>query len=181
MAWPLRVARLAAIDEALNFDWQGFLALSNSSVVLSQILVWAYKSSALQLLLLYIFLGVTGRKNRLAESFALVAVTALLTAVVNLIVPAAGAYEFYAPHRQIFSNFAQDAGMWHYKLLLSLRNEPVPVLDFANAVGLVTFPSFHTTLAIVMAYGVRDVSYLRFAAPCLRAVVIVAALPQGGH
>ena len=61
------------------------------------------------------------------------------------------------------------------------RASPTPVLDFAKAEGLVTFPSFHTTLAIITTYAVRGVRYV-FAPVCaLNAVVIVATLPEGGH
>jgi membrane-associated phospholipid phosphatase len=181
MAWPLRDAQLAAIDRMLGFDWAYFLALTNSIPLVSAVLVWAYKSSGSQLLLLCLFLGATGRQNRLAETLALIAVTALLTGIFNLIVPAAGAYDLYSPPKEMFSHLSANAGMWHFNLFLSLRNQAVPTLDFATAEGLVTFPSFHTILAIVTAYGVRDVPYLKFPIAALSAVVIVATLPEGGH
>jgi membrane-associated phospholipid phosphatase len=181
MVWPLRDAQLASIDRMLGFDWKYFLALTNSIPWLSAVLVSAYKSSALQLLLLCLFLSATGRQNRLAETLALMALTVLLTGTFNLVVPAAGAYELYAPAREMFSNFSSNAGMWHFNLFLALRHETVPILDFANVEGLVTFPSFHAILAIVTAYGLRDVPYLRFLAAALSAVVIVATLPEGGH
>jgi membrane-associated phospholipid phosphatase len=181
LAWPLRDAQLASIDRMLGFDWKYFLALTNSIPLLSAILVWAYKSSALQLLLLCLFLSATGRQNRLAETLALMAVTVLLTGIFNLVVPAAGAYELYAPAKEMFSNFSSNAGMWHLDLFLALRQQAVPILDFANVEGLVTFPSFHTILAIVTAYGLRDVPYLRFPVAALSAIVIVATLPEGGH
>jgi membrane-associated phospholipid phosphatase len=181
MAWPLRDAQLAAIDRMLGFDWKYFLALTNSIPLLSAVLVWAYKSGGSQLLLLCLFLGATGRQNRLAETFALIAVTVVLTGIFNLVVPAAGAYALYAPPKEMFSHFSSDAGMWHFNLFLALRHQAVSTLDFANAEGLVTFPSFHTILAIVTAYAVRDVPYLRFPVAALSAVVIVATLPEGGH
>jgi membrane-associated phospholipid phosphatase len=117
-----------------------------------------------------------------ADNFlAVLAVSSLLTGLVVAFVPAEGAYAFYMPPPEMFTSFSPKAGMWHHDVLMSLRTSPAPVLEFAKAEGLVTFPSFHTTLAIITTYAVRGVRYV-FAPVCaLNAVVIVATLPEGGH
>jgi membrane-associated phospholipid phosphatase len=47
--------------------------------------------------------------------------------------------------------------------------------------GLVTFPSFHTTLGILIVYAVRDFKVLAIFVGALNAVMIVATMPEGGH
>jgi membrane-associated phospholipid phosphatase len=178
---PLRDAELAAIDKAMGFDWPALLAFTNDTPLIAFILRTAYHSAGPQLLALYLFLSFACWWERLAEFLAVLAVSSLLTAVGVTFVPAEGAYAFYLPPPEMFASFSPKAGMWHHEVFMSLRTSPTPVLEFAKAEGLVTFPSFHTTLAIITTYAVRGVRYV-FAPVCaLNAIVIVATLPEGGH
>ena len=181
LGWPLRDSELAAVDKWMGFDWIEFLRITNSSSNIGYSLTLAYKSTAVQMFLLSIFLSLAGKRERLSEVLALLAITALATVLINMAIPAAGAYAFYSPSREMFSHFSQLAGMWHYEVLLQLRTLPTPVLDFAKVEGLVTFPSFHTVLAIITTYGTRDHKYLFLPVACLNAAVIVSTLPEGGH
>jgi membrane-associated phospholipid phosphatase len=178
---PLRDPELAAIDKTLGFDWPAFLAFTNDTPPIAFILRTAYHSAGPQLIALYLFLSFACWWERLAEFLAVLAVSSLLTGLVVAFVPAEGAYAFYMPPSEMFTSFSPKAGMWHHDVLMSLRTSPTPVLEFAKAEGLVTFPSFHTTLAIITTYAVRGVRYV-FAPVCaLNAIVIVATVPEGGH
>jgi membrane-associated phospholipid phosphatase len=181
LALPLRDAELAAIDRALGFDWPEFLTMTNAHPVVAQMLRAAYRSSGPQLVLLLIFLSATRRRNRLVEFLAIFAMSLLMTMVGMTLVPAEGAYAFFAPMPAQFSNFGLDSGMWHHATFVALRTQAAPVLDFAAPQGLVTFPSFHTILAIITAYAVRDVRYLAVPTAALNLLVIVSTLPEGGH
>jgi membrane-associated phospholipid phosphatase len=178
---PMRDTELAAIDRAMGFDWLGFLAFADDHPPLATILRTAYHTAGPQLLGLYLFLSFARWRERMAEFLALLATSSLLTGVIVALVPAEGAYAFYAPAPELFRSFSPKAGMWHHDLLMALRTSPTPMLDFAKAEGLVTFPSFHTTLAIITPYAVRGVRYLFVPLAALNAVVIVATLPEGGH
>lgn len=178
---PLRDAELAAIDKAMGFDWLAFLAFTNQYHILSWALVAAYHTTGLQFLLLVLFLVFTRRNERLAAFLALLALSDLMTGIVVTLVPAEGAYAYYQPARDVFSQFTTHAGVWHRQELASLRNDAVTILDFTKVQGLVTFPSFHTTLAIITAWAVRDVRYISIPAMVLNAAVIVSTLPEGGH
>jgi membrane-associated phospholipid phosphatase len=64
---------------------------------------------------------------------------------------------------------------------MGLRSGPAAVLDFRKMEGLVTFPSFHTVLAIITAYAFRGFRLLALPALVLNGAVIVSTLPEGGH
>jgi len=178
---PFQDSHLAALDQSLGFDWVAFLALTNSAPILSAVLVWAYHSAAPQLLALCLFLSFTNREERLAEFFSLLAVTWLATEILMALLPAAGAYAYYEPPKHLFDNFSSNAGMWHHQLLQYLRTEASPRLELSNVAGLITFPSFHTILAIITIYAVRGISYMFRPTLVLNLVVIVSTLPEGGH
>jgi hypothetical protein len=181
LAWPMRDAELAAIDRALGFDWRAFLNFTNSYPVVSWTLRTAYHTAAAQIVLIYLLLSFTRRACRLYEFLANLAVSSLLTGLLMALVPAEGAYAHYRPAPGEFNHYSADAGMWHHALLTELRTQAAPVLDFATAQGLVTFPSFHTALAIITWFAVRDVRYLSPLVAALNITVIVATLPEGGH
>jgi membrane-associated phospholipid phosphatase len=115
------------------------------------------------------------------ELLALVAVTSLFTGILQFLFPAAGAYAWFKPAPQLFSNLSGDAGMWHYRVLTMLRSgQPFTYLQ-SQATGLVTFPSFHTVLAIVTTYAVRGIRVVFPALLVLNTIVIVSTVPEGGH
>jgi len=47
--------------------------------------------------------------------------------------------------------------------------------------GIVTFPSYHATLPIILAWAQRDVARLRIIAPVWAVVTILATPVFGGH
>jgi membrane-associated phospholipid phosphatase len=73
--------------------------------------------------------------------------------------------------------------MWHYDLLMALRTGVVPAIDFAtpNSNCLVTFPSGHTILAIIMSYGLRGSRWTLLPALAINATMLVSTMPVGGH
>lgn len=52
---------------------------------------------------------------------------------------------------------------------------------FHECTGLVTFPSFHTSLAIITAYAVRGIKFVATPVAILNGIVIISTLPEGGH
>lgn len=178
---PLLDAQLAAIDAALGFDWQAFLAWANARPLLAAALVFAYHSTGPLLVAEFVYFSFARREERLYELFALIALTTLCTAFIQALVPAAGAYVLFQPGREQFSNFTELAGMWHYAELAVLRaGEPFTYFT-ANSSGMVTFPSFHTVLGVLTAYAVRDERWLAPPILLLNATMIVATIPEGGH
>jgi membrane-associated phospholipid phosphatase len=178
---PLRDAELAAIDKAIGFDWPAFLAFMNQFPVLSWALVTAYHTTGDELLVLFLFLSFARQSELLAKFLAVLAISELITGVVATLLPAEGAYAYYQPARYLFSQYTPHAGVWHLEALASLRNDAAPILDLTRISGLITFPSFHTTVALIIAWAVRDVRYIAIPVMLFNAAVIVSTLPEGGH
>ncbi len=181
VALPLKDAWLAEMDHHLGFDWMGLLSFANSNTTLSWMLVQAYQSTGVIFAGIYVWLSLTARAERLAEFMAIICISSIAVAAGMILIPAAGAYTYYNPPQELFSNFSVDAGMWHYKLLMALRTDASPVIDLAKAEGMVTFPSFHTVLGIVTTYALRDTRWIAAPVLLLNGTMIVATLPEGGH
>src|SRR4051812_1208025 len=100
-----------------------------------------------------------------------------------MILPAAGAYSHYQPLFVSYENFGAGAGMWHYDLLMAFRTGSANVIDFnvPNSNCLVTFPSGHTILAIIMTYALRGSRWTLIPAFIVNGAMLVSTIPHGGH
>jgi membrane-associated phospholipid phosphatase len=112
---------------------------------------------------------------------SLYAVSALIIAAIATIVPAEGAHLYFHPSHEQFSNFTNHSGMWHYHLLVKLRTTHVLYFDPFHLQGMVTFPSFHAAAAVLTAYAVRGVQFIRIPVLAFSLLMIVSAVPEGGH
>jgi membrane-associated phospholipid phosphatase len=181
MSTPLVDRQLAMIDAGLGFNWLSLLALANANRVVAWVLVLAYFSVGPLLLVLFIYFAFTHREQRLMELVALVAVTSLFTGTLMLFFPAAGAYSWFNPSPDYFSNLSSEAGMWHHRVLMALRSGQQFTYLQSQASGLVTFPSFHTVLGVITTYSVRRIRGVFPVLLVLNAIMIVSTVPEGGH
>lgn len=180
MGFPLRDAEFAALDAALGVDWNGFLAFVAERPWLAATLVAAYHSSLLQTILVVVTLGLTGRTVALERFLVAYATTAVVVVLVSGFLPALGAYAHHDPDPAIRLMTA-EAGVWHLAHFEALRAGTFLELDLVKAEGIVTFPSFHTVLAILTVWALWEVRVLRWPALVLNVFVVVGTVPEGGH
>ena len=182
-ALPLQDARLAQIDQWMGFDWIAFVQFVNSSPLASWLLVKAYQSTPFMLVGTMLWFCVSGQGERLAEFLALSCITSIGIAVGMMILPAAGAFAYYQLPFAAYENFGAGSGMWHHELLMALRTGQTTVIDFnvPNSNCLVTFPSGHTILAIIMTYALRGSRWTLIPALIINGAMLVSTIPHGGH
>lgn len=174
---------LAEIDKWMGFDWIGFVTFVNSSEMGSSLLVKAYESTAYILPCTLLWFCLSGQGERLAEFLALACITAVGIGVGMMILPASGAYSYYHLPLESYEHFGKGAGMWHYDLLMAIRTGAVSTLDFAtpNSSCLITFPSGHAVLAIIMTYALRGSRWTFIPALAINATMLISTIPVGGH
>lgn len=178
-AGPLLDAELAALDASLGFDWVAFLAWTNQYPDFVRILEAAYYSASWQLAAVPVFLAIMGRKDALFEFAALVVLTSLITSLVAFIVPAIGPFGHFNPPAELFDAHTQNGGSVHREHFDALRAGHHLVIS--GGAGLITFPSYHTVLALVLTYAVRHSLFALIPIGALNALMIVSTLPVGGH
>lgn len=137
-------------------------------------LQWAYNSLLLQTPLVIIVLGFAGDERRLARFVRQFMLGTLACAVVFAIAPAAGPFAAYG--------YPPNATQARYLAHLSELREGVrTVVTWRGAEGLITFPSFHTTWALLLAWAFRGRPCWFVPSAVLNAAVIVATLTTGWH
>ncbi|MDD9910642.1 MAG: phosphatase PAP2 family protein [Ahrensia sp.] len=178
---PIIDPLLAHFSFAIGFDWVATVSWMNASPLVAQSLTWAYWSTLVQTPLLIFVLAALGRADRLLEYISLYALTGFVTVLIAIFYPALGAYPFYQPDFSVFSNFGAGTGVYHMLEVEALRGPGAAPVNLVEPKGIVTFPSFHTVLAIIATWSMRDIKYVFKPLLVLNVWVIVSTIPVGGH
>lgn len=170
-AGPLVDAHLMAMDQALGFDWLAGYRFVQDHPALSALLGIAYGSLVYQGLYFCLLLGLMNAKQQLRDMFWLFLLTGIMACAGALLLPALGPSHFY--------NIQTDTGfvpvMQH---LLSGRG-----LNFAlsGMTGVVSFPSFHTAMALAYCWAFRKTGIISAAIMTLNIIMLCAVPFFGGH
>lgn len=169
---PLVDRWLTEWDQMLNFDWPAVFLWTKHRPFADAVLAIAYQSIMPQICVVILYLAFLGLHRRLSEFNGVLVVAFLITVIASGFFPAAGPFKYYAGivHADI-SPLTQFE---------PLRSGALRIIDLRNAQGLISMPSFHAVLAILLTYAMRKTRlFLPFL--ILNTVVIVSTPTRGGH
>ncbi|HEY3910293.1 MAG TPA: phosphatase PAP2 family protein [Stellaceae bacterium] len=163
---PPHDARLAAIDAALGFDWTGWYNFLAPHLVLRFVLWLGYQSLLPQILISVIWFSLCDLDYFNYELLRNNIVSLLITAALFLFYPALGHLE---------------VGQQPYlPVLLALRGGGALSFDVARLQGLISFPSYHMVLAVLLVWAHRR-SPLLIPAALVNLVMVVSIPSFGPH
>lgn len=163
--------QLAAWDRALGFDWLALNAWVQIHPHAQTMLHLAYDSGLPQLVCGILFLGFSARAARLDEFMRLFSVATLLVIVISGPFPAAGAWKHYAVGTPL------DLSLSHFELL---RNGSLHEIPLRQMQGLISIPSLHAAMAVLLVYAMRGTLLLP-PFVILNAAMLVSTPVDGGH
>lgn len=141
---PLADARLMAMDRALGFDWLTGYRFVEAHSGLRRVLEVAYGSPILQIVYFSVLLGLMGRKQRLRDMFWVFVCGGLLACLGGLLLPALGPAKSFGIQAHSFVPVIEH--------LISGRDL---TFTLSGMTGVVSFPSFHTTMALMFIWAFR--------------------------
>lgn len=171
---PLVDASLAAWDRALGFDWLALQAWLQAHAATRMLLLAAYHSGLLQLVFVVLFLALTGRREHLEEFMLLFIGATLLTIVVSGFFPAAGTWKFYA----LAGSSVDLSSLSHFE---PLRDGRLRDIAWDQMQGLISIPSLHAAMAVLLLYAVRATRFVRAIFIALDVAMLVSTPVDGGH
>ena len=168
---PLADSRLAAVDRAMHFDWMAGYHFLLARPLIANILAFAYESMVYQALYFCVLFALMEKKKDLREMFWLVLVTGLFTCLGVLLFPALGPFKLFgvAPD----GSFLPE--MEHLKSGHDLN------FALAKMTGVVSFPSFHTAMALAYSWGFRNTGAIGWGVALLNLLMLCAIPWYGGH
>ena len=171
LAFPLIDGRLSALDLALGFDWVhwfNFVAAHRWFDIALQVL---YETSGIQMVGVLLWLGFRGHSRRLREMIALLVWTSLAMIVLSGLLPAESAWNYYGVGVE---------RAYHFEHFSSLRAGTLRELPLYGMTGIITFPSFHTAVAIITVWVVRGLGGF-WPLLALNIGVLLSVPTAGGH
>jgi membrane-associated phospholipid phosphatase len=181
VAAPLQDHTFASADDALGLDFVGFHAWVGTVPLLPEAMYVAYNSCLIQFLIVFLACAVTLDRENAAQLCSLLVLTLVPTIVVATMWPALGSCVYHEPVAEPFSHLNPLACREYLPHVESLRNGTFKTFDVTQTMGIVTFPSFHTVMAIIATYAVRHYRWLFVPFVLLNTVNILSTVPLGGH
>ncbi len=174
VSFPFVDDALVAWDSAMGFHVPSIIGWSDRHPLLSRFMAWCYDSTIFQTLFVVLFLGCRGERRPL-EGFVLQFMLSLaIAALIFCYLPAEGPFVAFG--------YEPSPGQAQYlQHLREMRSGERTIISLTDCEGLVTFPSFHTTWAILLAFSVRHRRRLFVPMAALNAVVVAATLTTGWH
>ena len=171
---PLRDDMLARFDAACGIHVPDIVAWFGDRPALNTAVTLAYNSVLPQTFILILVLGMKGERRPLEEFVLRMIIALVLTAAIFAIMPAEGPFAIFG----LKQNPTQANYLHH---LHGLRDGTMRDVSLRATEGLVTFPSFHTTSAILLALAVWHRRKLFVVLAALNAVVILGTMTTGWH
>jgi hypothetical protein len=176
-AFPLQDHILANADKALGFDWFAYAHWVDRHAFVQDILHSAYNTILLQLLLPVVVFACANRLQDLRIYLLTFAIAFIVTIVISALMPAAG--PIAAVDRASF-HILRFTGATPIDHLMRLREAGPLVMTDAPG-GIATFPSFHTTVAILTPLILRSFPRIFAGLLFLDAAMLGGTLTEGAH
>ena len=164
---------LVGADHLLGLHWLTAYQWLHARPTLAPVARLIYLSLSAELIVLILLLDGLALKHRARGLFRSFVALACLTIVIGVLLPATGAYVHY--HLPI----AADTG--YVAQMQALRDGSLRTIDLTQAEGLVVFPSFHASLALLLAWSAAPLRRLRWAFWTWSGFILLVTPAEGGH
>lgn len=169
--------RLAAADRAIGFNWPVMLGVLDKAPPAVWLLGLAYHSLTVQMIVVIVALSGLAKFDTLRTTVCAAILSGFVTILISGLTPAMGNLFDPAAYRHIWPSVA-----WLEQGLISgLRDGSHRVLDLTMLMGIVSFPSFHATLAAIFIWSFRAIPRFSVAGRAWAVLTILATPIFGGH
>ncbi|WP_169835030.1 phosphatase PAP2 family protein [Pandoraea oxalativorans] len=164
---------LISVDETFGIHWPLIYSAIHSNGALEMALGAAYDSLFLQMVLLPFVLIIAGKVEHYAEFVVQFMIAALIVVIIATPFPAESAFTHYH-----VSDVGATASVSDFS---DFRSGRMRELSFGTMQGLVSFPSFHAVLAVLIPYAARRLKLLFLLFLPLNALMLASTPARGGH
>jgi hypothetical protein len=172
--FELRDAWLAGLDQALGLEVPAILHFMREHPALDHLLRVCYDLLLVFMTVALMLPPLCGHMGRAKEFCMACLGSTVISLPIFALVPALGPWNHYGyeatpPQAQV------------ERLLLTLRGEEPFTVNLSDLDGIISFPSFHTILALLAAFALWPIRYIRWPAAILAVLIVVSTLTTGWH
>jgi membrane-associated phospholipid phosphatase len=172
---------LARIDLAAGIDTPALVVWAARHERLTALLGHAYESSFPLCFLTVLWLSLRGDSLRAWQLVLGFAGSIQIAAIVSVFAPALGNIVHAGQGGLGGFGLPPGSGVYHMQAIAAYREGTNPTLDLSNLQGVVTFPSFHMVMALIVAHAWRGRGRFGLAMQGWCVLMVVSTVPIGGH
>ncbi|MBP6379670.1 MAG: phosphatase PAP2 family protein [Sphingorhabdus sp.] len=177
MSGPYADAILSSWDRAIGFDWHSYLEITRPY---TKLLLLIYNSFGWQPALVILVLAARNSQNILRQFLMALSFAAAMTALIFPFLPAKAPFEFYGITQDIYPELIATGTRDFLPLMDAVKNG-ARVISPETFTGVVAFPSFHAACALLFAWALWNVPYLRWPVALLNIAMIASTPVIGNH
>jgi membrane-associated phospholipid phosphatase len=166
---------LGRADGALGLSWPVIRHALDAHPEAIAVLQCSYSACFLMPVVVIVSLSAAGEAGRFYSYIKAHLIALLMTIAVALWLPAKAAFVHYR-YAHLPGN-AIDYG----RAIAGLRDGSLRAIDLTHLAGIITFPSFHATMAILFTWAIWPVGRVRWLASAINSLMWLSAVPIGGH
>jgi membrane-associated phospholipid phosphatase len=177
-ALPLQDAAFDAMDRTLGFNWNEVLAFMNRWPGFFLFMRAMYLSLTLQMTAVVLLLAFTGRLAWLRVYMLAFIFAALLTIVLSALLPAEGAWLHYGLKAD---QSVMPSSYTSWPVFHGLRDGSYRLVMAVGSEGIITFPSLHAALAVILMAAFWPVPIARWVSAVVNSLMLAATPIDGSH
>jgi len=177
---PLYDSELFAIDKFLGFNWLAYILWVNQYTEINTILKTAYHS-VFQIAFIFVILSFTRNYTRLYSFMLCLILSVIIVITISAIFPSTGYYNFLHINMADYPHLYGTPGYVHVQDLYRMRSHEVSELNLSDLKGIISFPSFHAAMAVIMAWAFWGRLWIAAPFLLLNAAMLAAVPVAGGH
>jgi hypothetical protein len=171
---PFQDDKLAAMDRALGLEVPVVLQWAAEWPRAKWFLDFCYDTLLFLVVTAILLPPVCGRTRRAKEYLIAGIASAFLSFPLFALMPAVGPWRYHGypptPDQQKVT-----------EIITALKSQESFVLDYFDFEGIISFPSFHTVLALLAAFALWSVPYVRWPAALLAGLIVLSTVTTGWH
>ena len=177
---PLQDHLFDTVDRALGLDWRGMLNWINGLPVVYEAMRPIYLSLTLQIVTALLCLAFTGRLLGLRIFILSFILAALVSIAISALLPAAGVWPYYALTATDSPHLTPVAST-SWSVFYGLRDGSFRALTAIGSEGIISFPSLHAALALILIIVIWPIPLLRWLILALNVAMLASTPIEGSH
>lgn len=177
-AFPLQDQAMVRADEALGVDWLSWAHWVDNHPIIQAICYYSYATKSVQIVLPVVVLALQSRLTELRIYLLAFTLALTVTTIIATFFPTASPIAII--DRASF-HLLQFTGATPIDHLWSLRAPGPMHLESDSLGGIVSFPSFHATIAVLIPLMLRANRALFYPLLLLNAAMLCSAVTEGAH
>jgi membrane-associated phospholipid phosphatase len=176
---PLRDGEMISFERQLGFDWLQAMAALDRWPAILKLLDAAYATFTSQLIATVLVLVIARRRSELDRFFITFVCATAIAVTASVVVPTVGPMSTLAGNVE-FTHLA-TLGRATGETVLALRHGTLKIIDLDAINGIISFPSLHAAVAVIVPFTLRWNKPLFWPIAVFDGVMLISAVPSGNH